>query len=47
LAKKTVVKQFKAETWSEINTAIEAASKEELLEALRQYHKKRAETLKA
>jgi len=47
LAKKTVVEQFKAETWSEINTAIEAASKEELLEALRQYHKKRAETLKA
>jgi len=47
LVKKTLVEQFKAETWSEINMAIEAASRDELLEALRQYHKKRAETLKA
>jgi len=47
LVKKAVVEQLKAETWSEINTAIEAASKEELLEALRQYHKRKAETLKA
>lgn len=47
MVKKAVVEQFKAETWSEINAAIEAASKEELLEALRQYHKKRAETSKA
>jgi len=40
LVKKAVVEASKAETWSEINAAIEAASREELLEALRQYHKK-------
>lgn len=47
MVKKTVVEQLKAETWSEINAAIEAASREELLEALQQSHKKRARTLKA
>jgi len=40
LAKKIIVEPFKAETWSEINTAIEAASREELLESLRNYHKR-------
>ena len=35
------------ETWSEINGAIEAASREELLNALRKHHKKMAKTLKA
>ncbi|MDI6905112.1 MAG: hypothetical protein QMD13_06465 [Candidatus Bathyarchaeia archaeon] len=47
MGKKTIVKPLKAETWSEINTAIEAASKEELLQALQQYHKRRAKALKA
>ena len=40
MVKKTIVKPFRAETWSEINTAIEAASREELLESLRNYHKR-------
>ena len=35
------------ETWSDINEANEAASREELLNALREYHKKMAKTLKA
>jgi len=47
MVKKILVEQLKAETWSEINVAIEAATKKELLEAIRQYHKKKAETLKA
>ena len=40
MVKKTTVEPFKAETWSEINTAIEVASREELLESLRNYHKR-------
>jgi len=35
------------ETWSEINEAIEAASRGELLNALREYHRKMAKTPKA
>lgn len=46
MVKKIVVEAFKA-TWSEINEAIEAASREELLEVLREHHQRRAKTLKA
>jgi len=47
LVKKIVVEAFKAETWSEINEAIEAASREDLLEVLREHHQRRAKALKA
>lgn len=47
MVKKTLVEPLKVESWSEINTAIEAASREELLQALRHHHKRRARTFKA
>jgi len=47
LVKKAVLQTFNAETWSEINTAIEAASREELLNGLRQYYERKVEFLKA
>jgi len=39
MVKKSVAEPLETEKWIDINAAIEAASREELLEALKKFHK--------